>query len=265
MVDRVSRGLNPTFYLTHRPGADLRRLALGLIKPVVFAVLIAVIACYNGLSARGGADGVGRATTRTVVTCRHLGPDRELLPDQAVPGAVTERTGHPAGLTSPSPSAPSTCCAGCRSRSSAARPRWRCSAPPARASRCTLKTVNGLVRPGPRGDHGARRPGVDHVRGGAHAAAARVSYLFQGGALFDSMSVFENVAYRAPRARSTRAERRCASAWTSCSPGPARGCGIAAAVRALGRHAQASRASARARAGARRSCSTTSPPPASIR
>jgi phospholipid/cholesterol/gamma-HCH transport system permease protein len=39
----------------------------GLGKTVVFALLIGFIACYKGLSATGGADGVGRATTETVV------------------------------------------------------------------------------------------------------------------------------------------------------------------------------------------------------
>jgi phospholipid/cholesterol/gamma-HCH transport system permease protein len=40
----------------------------GLGKTVVFGLLIAVIGCYNGLSARGGTEGLGRATTGTVVT-----------------------------------------------------------------------------------------------------------------------------------------------------------------------------------------------------
>ncbi len=39
----------------------------GLGKSVVFAYFIAVVGCHNGLTARGGAEGVGRATTRTVV------------------------------------------------------------------------------------------------------------------------------------------------------------------------------------------------------
>lgn len=43
---------------------DLMR---SLAKSVVFAVIIGGVACYNGLNTRGGADGVGRATTRTVV------------------------------------------------------------------------------------------------------------------------------------------------------------------------------------------------------
>ena len=36
-------------------------------KTVFFAFFIGVIACFKGLNARGGADGVGRATTNTVV------------------------------------------------------------------------------------------------------------------------------------------------------------------------------------------------------
>ena len=42
-------------------------LMSGLGKTFFFAIFISTIACYNGLNARGGADGVGRATTRTVV------------------------------------------------------------------------------------------------------------------------------------------------------------------------------------------------------
>lgn len=42
-------------------------VASGLGKSIVFAYGIAIIGCYHGLTARGGADGVGRATTNTVV------------------------------------------------------------------------------------------------------------------------------------------------------------------------------------------------------
>jgi phospholipid/cholesterol/gamma-HCH transport system permease protein len=40
----------------------------GLVKSVVFAIIIAVIGSYNGLRTRGGAAGVGRSTTGAVVT-----------------------------------------------------------------------------------------------------------------------------------------------------------------------------------------------------
>lgn len=39
----------------------------GLIKPLVFGFVIAIVGCYMGLSTKGGTVGVGRATTRSVV------------------------------------------------------------------------------------------------------------------------------------------------------------------------------------------------------
>lgn len=43
-------------------------LASGIGKTFFFGFAIALVACYNGLRTSGGADGVGRATTTTVVT-----------------------------------------------------------------------------------------------------------------------------------------------------------------------------------------------------
>jgi phospholipid/cholesterol/gamma-HCH transport system permease protein len=42
-------------------------ISSGLIKSVVFALAIALIACQQGLATSGGAEGVGRRTTATVV------------------------------------------------------------------------------------------------------------------------------------------------------------------------------------------------------
>ncbi|CAN5143717.1 ABC transporter permease [soil metagenome] len=39
----------------------------GLVKPIVFGGLIATIAAYHGLNTKGGTEGVGLSTTRTVV------------------------------------------------------------------------------------------------------------------------------------------------------------------------------------------------------
>ena len=39
----------------------------GLVKPFVFAFVVALIGCYFGLRASGGTQGVGRATTQAVV------------------------------------------------------------------------------------------------------------------------------------------------------------------------------------------------------
>ncbi len=41
----------------------------GVLKGPLFGLLIAMIACYEGLNVTGGAEGVGRATTNTVVKC----------------------------------------------------------------------------------------------------------------------------------------------------------------------------------------------------
>jgi phospholipid/cholesterol/gamma-HCH transport system permease protein len=43
-------------------------LVQGLLKPLVFGVLLAALACHHGLAARGGTAGVGTATTRAVVS-----------------------------------------------------------------------------------------------------------------------------------------------------------------------------------------------------
>ena len=50
-----------TVALTHKD------FLTGLVKAGVFGMLISLIACYEGLNVTGGAVGVGRATTTTVV------------------------------------------------------------------------------------------------------------------------------------------------------------------------------------------------------
>ncbi len=40
----------------------------GLIKSVVFGLIIGLMGCYHGFHAKGGAEGVGQATTRAVVS-----------------------------------------------------------------------------------------------------------------------------------------------------------------------------------------------------
>jgi phospholipid/cholesterol/gamma-HCH transport system permease protein len=46
--------------------ADLNR---GLIKAVIFGFIVGVVACQQGLRTQGGATGVGRSTTSSVVLC----------------------------------------------------------------------------------------------------------------------------------------------------------------------------------------------------
>lgn len=40
----------------------------GMLKGIVFAIIIVIIGCYQGFGVRGGAAGVGKATTGAVVT-----------------------------------------------------------------------------------------------------------------------------------------------------------------------------------------------------
>ena len=40
---------------------------MGLVKPLLFGFIIATVGCYYGMTAKGGTQGVGRATTQAVV------------------------------------------------------------------------------------------------------------------------------------------------------------------------------------------------------
>jgi phospholipid/cholesterol/gamma-HCH transport system permease protein len=51
-----------------RDGISTDDIIGGVIKPFCFALIIGAIACYKGLNTDGGTVGVGRATTRAVVT-----------------------------------------------------------------------------------------------------------------------------------------------------------------------------------------------------
>jgi len=44
----------------------------GLIKSVVFGLIIGLMGCYHGFQSKGGAEGVGQATTRAVVSAMVL-------------------------------------------------------------------------------------------------------------------------------------------------------------------------------------------------
>jgi phospholipid/cholesterol/gamma-HCH transport system permease protein len=60
--------VSPTNYLNATQDAlVVKDFLTGLLKAAVFGVLISMIACYEGLTVSGGAVGVGKATTATVV------------------------------------------------------------------------------------------------------------------------------------------------------------------------------------------------------
>lgn len=69
IVGTKSLGINPYLYMqTTFKYLALKDINTGLIKSFVFAMIIALIGCYQGLNTKGGAEGVGKATTRSVVT-----------------------------------------------------------------------------------------------------------------------------------------------------------------------------------------------------
>ncbi|MFH2035945.1 MAG: ABC transporter permease [Candidatus Zixiibacteriota bacterium] len=46
---------------------EFGNLFIGLIKPIVYALIIGFVACYKGFSSEGGTKGVGKATTESVM------------------------------------------------------------------------------------------------------------------------------------------------------------------------------------------------------
>jgi phospholipid/cholesterol/gamma-HCH transport system permease protein len=64
----LALGLDGLAFMSNvRSSVTWSDVSVGLCKSLVFGVLIAWIATFRGFHARGGARGVGRATSRTVV------------------------------------------------------------------------------------------------------------------------------------------------------------------------------------------------------
>jgi len=60
--------INPGLYIkTNFEFLVMKDVMTGLLKSVVFGMIIALIGCYEGLNTKGGAEGVGRSTTMSVV------------------------------------------------------------------------------------------------------------------------------------------------------------------------------------------------------
>ncbi|MFP4472600.1 MAG: MlaE family ABC transporter permease [Candidatus Omnitrophota bacterium] len=69
LVGVTSLDINPHLYVqTAFKFLALKDVYTGLSKSLVFALIISLVGCYQGLTTRGGAVGVGRATTVSVVT-----------------------------------------------------------------------------------------------------------------------------------------------------------------------------------------------------
>jgi phospholipid/cholesterol/gamma-HCH transport system permease protein len=64
----VLMGVNRVVYVSYTTQyLELWDVMTGLIKSAVFGIVIAIVGCWQGRETEGGAEGVGRATTRTVV------------------------------------------------------------------------------------------------------------------------------------------------------------------------------------------------------
>jgi phospholipid/cholesterol/gamma-HCH transport system permease protein len=61
-------GISPNMYMRVTYESLLfKDLFSGLFKAMIFGMIIAFVSCYEGFNVEGGAEGVGRATTRSVV------------------------------------------------------------------------------------------------------------------------------------------------------------------------------------------------------
>ena len=69
IISIYSLGLDYSYYKSSTVQAlALQDVLTGLVKPVVFATIIATVGCYLGLNTSGGTQGVGKSTTLSVVT-----------------------------------------------------------------------------------------------------------------------------------------------------------------------------------------------------
>jgi phospholipid/cholesterol/gamma-HCH transport system permease protein len=68
MVGTGSLNISPDLYMqTTFKHLAIKDIYTGLVKAAVFGIIIALVSCFEGLNTKGGAEGVGRATTRSVV------------------------------------------------------------------------------------------------------------------------------------------------------------------------------------------------------
>ncbi len=56
-----------TYISSVRTGTNINDVIAGILKPIVFGLLIGLISCYKGLATTGGTVGVGQSTTKAVV------------------------------------------------------------------------------------------------------------------------------------------------------------------------------------------------------
>ena len=68
LVSVYKLGFNMTNYLSNTWSyLTLSDMASSLTKAAVFGFIVTLLGCYNGFYSKGGAEGVGKATTNAVV------------------------------------------------------------------------------------------------------------------------------------------------------------------------------------------------------
>jgi phospholipid/cholesterol/gamma-HCH transport system permease protein len=69
LIGVLNLKINSSLYIkTTLDFLALKDIYTGLVKTFVFGIIISLVGCYQGLNTEGGAQGVGRATTLSVVT-----------------------------------------------------------------------------------------------------------------------------------------------------------------------------------------------------
>ena len=73
LVSIYKLGFNPNAYIRNSwDFVEAIDVVSGLVKAAVFGLLVALTGCYHGYNSRGGAQGVGTATTNAVVSAAIL-------------------------------------------------------------------------------------------------------------------------------------------------------------------------------------------------
>jgi phospholipid/cholesterol/gamma-HCH transport system permease protein len=69
LISVTSLNLNPYFYVHNAIAAvEQKDLWSGLLKALMFGGVVGTVSCFYGIGVEGGAEGVGKATTQSVVT-----------------------------------------------------------------------------------------------------------------------------------------------------------------------------------------------------
>lgn len=69
IVSKWQLDISPQYYMQLvNDSIQNRDIIAGIVKSLMFGLIICLVSCYKGLTVRGGAAGVGDATTSSVVT-----------------------------------------------------------------------------------------------------------------------------------------------------------------------------------------------------